>query len=150
MQSIAFELEAVIDQHIAALRAMLKEKMSYKPSPSKWSKKEIMGHMIDSAQNNIRRFIVAQYEDTPRIVYKQDNWVAVSNYQNYEMTDLINLWYLLNKHVVTIIKNMQPEMMQQKCQTDSVRTVEWLAQDYLLHLRHHLHQVLDIDPVPYS
>jgi len=149
MPSIAFELEAVIDQHIATLRAMLKEKMSYKSSPSKWSKKEIMGHMIDSAQNNIRRFIVAQYEDTPRIVYKQDNWVAVSNYHNYEMADLINLWYLLNKHVVTIIKNMQPEMMQKKCQTDSVHTVEWLAQDYLLHLRHHLHQVLDIDPVPY-
>ena len=74
MQTTAFELEAVIDQHIAALRAMLKETMAYKPSPAKWSKKEILGHMIDSAQNNIRRFIVAQYEDSPKITYKQDNW----------------------------------------------------------------------------
>jgi hypothetical protein len=149
MQSIAFELEAVIEQHIAALQAMLKEKMAYKPSPSKWSKKEIMGHMIDSAQNNIRRFIVAQYEETPAIVYNQDKWVAISNYQDYDTADLINLWYLLNKHIVMVLKSIQPEMMQQKCQTESLHTVEWLAGDYIKHLRHHLHQVLDIDPVPY-
>ena len=149
MQSIAFELEAVIDQHVAALHAMLKEKMSYKPSPTQWSKKEILGHIIDSAQNNIRRFIVSQYEESPAIGYKQDNWVAISNYQNYDIAGLINLWYLLNKHVVFVLKNMRPEMMQRTCQTESVHTVEWLAQDYLKHLRHHLHQVLDIDTVPY-
>ncbi len=149
MQSIAFELEAVIDQHIAALQAMLKEKMAYKPSPSKWSKKEIMGHMIDSAQNNIRRFIVSQYEDTPHIIYKQDNWVAISNYQNYDIADLVNLWYLLNKHVIVILKNMQPQIMQRECRTESPKTIEWLAQDYVRHLKHHLYQVLEIDPVPY-
>jgi hypothetical protein len=149
MQSIAFELEAVIDQHVAALHALLQEKMSYKPSPIKWSKKEIMGHMIDSAQNNIRRFIVSQYEESPSISYRQDNWVAISNYQNYDIADLINLWYLLNKHVAFVLKNIQPEMMQRTCQTESLHTIEWLAQDYVRHLRHHLHQVLDIDPVPY-
>jgi hypothetical protein len=149
MQSIAFELEAVIDQHIAALHAILKEKMIYKPSPSKWSKKEIIGHMVDSAQNNIRRFIVAQYDDTPHIVYRQDDWVALSNYQNYEMTDLVNLWYLLNKHVVVVLKNLKPEMLQRTCQTENTHTIEWLAQDYVRHLNHHLHQVLEIDPVPY-
>ncbi|MFI5129163.1 MAG: DinB family protein [Chitinophagales bacterium] len=149
MQSIAFELEAVIDQHLTALRAILKEKMTYKPSPSKWSKKEIMGHLIDSAQNNIRRFIVSQYEDTPHIVYKQDDWVALSNYQNYDLADLVNLWYLLNKHVVTVLKNMRPEMMERTCLTESPHSVEWLAKDYVRHLKHHLHQVLEIDPVPY-
>jgi hypothetical protein len=149
MQTIAFELEAVIDQHIAALHAMLKDKMGYKPSPAKWSKKEIMGHMIDSAQNNIRRLIAAQYEEAPMIVYKQDNWVAISNYQNYDITDLINLWYLLNKHFAVILKNTSAETMQRKCRTEDLHTLEWIAQDYLKHLRHHLHQVLDLEPVAY-
>ena len=149
MVSTAFQLEAIIDQHLAALHAMLKEKMAYKPSPDKWSKKEIIGHMIDSAQNNIRRFIVAQYDENPHIVYKQDNWVALSNYQNYDVTDLVNLWYLINKHVVIILKNMQPDMLQRKCLTENDHTIEWLAQDYIRHLRHHLHQVLEIDPIPY-
>ncbi len=149
MQSTAFELEAIIDQHMPALRAMLKEKMAYKPSPAKWSKKEIMGHMIDSAQNNIRRFIVSQYEDSPHIVYRQDDWVAFSNYQNYDLSDLVNLWYLINKHVATVLKNVKPEMLQRVCRTESNHTIEWLAQDYVRHLKHHLHQVLEIDPVPY-
>jgi hypothetical protein len=149
MQTTAFELEAVIDQHLAALRAMLKDKMEYKPSPSKWSKKEILGHMVDSAQNNIRRFVVAQYEENPTIVYKQDNWVVLSNYQHYDLTDLANLWYLLNKHIVIILKNMPHEMMQRTCQTESLHTLDWIAKDYVKHLRHHLHQVLDLEPVAY-
>jgi hypothetical protein len=149
MQSTAFELEAVIDQHVASLHAMPEDKMAYKPSPSKWSRKEIVGHMVDSAQNNIRRFIVAQYEENPAIGYKQDNWVAISNYQNYDLTDLINLWFLLNKHIVIILKNMPPEMMQRSCRTESLHSIDWLAQDYLKHLRHHLHQVLDLEPVDY-
>ena len=149
MRSIAYELEAVVDQHTAALHAILKEKMSYKPSPEKWSKKEIMGHLVDSAQNNIRRFLVAQYEETPTIVYDQDKWVAVSNYQNSDTTDIINLWQLLNKHIATILKNMTVETGQRECRTQEVHSLEWLAQDYIKHLRHHLHQVLDLEPVAY-
>jgi hypothetical protein len=149
MQTIAFQLEALIDQHTAALKAMPKDKLAHKPLPSKWSKKEIIGHMVDSAQNNIRRFIVAQYEENPMIVYRQDNWVAISNYQDYDAPDLINLWQLLNKHIAIILKNTKPEIMQRSCQTESIHTLEWLAEDYLKHLRHHLHQVLDLEPIAY-
>ena len=149
MQPIAFELEAIIDQHIAALHAMLKDKMAYKPSPFQWSKKEILGHMVDSAQTNIRRLVVTQYEESPAIVYNQDKWVAISNYQSYDTTDLVNLWQLLNKHFAVIIKNTPAEMLQRKCQTESLHTLEWIAQDYIKHLRHHLHQVLDLEPVAY-
>jgi DinB superfamily len=149
MLSPAFELEAIVEQHTAALHAMLKEKLSYKPSPSKWSKKEIIGHMVDSAQTNIRRLVAAQYEEIPLIVYNQDKWVAISNYQNYDVTDLINLWSLLNKHFAVILKNTPAEIMQRQCQTESLQTLEWIAQDYVRHLRHHLHQVLDLEPVAY-
>ena len=149
MHPIASELEAVIQGHVAALRAMLKDKMEYKPAPGKWSKKEILGHMIDSAQNNIRRFIVAQYEDNPTITYKQDNWVAISGYQTYDQTALVNLWYLLNKHIVVILERMPAEMMQRSCQTEKPHTIDWLAKDYIRHLLHHLHQVLDLEPVAY-
>jgi len=149
MEPIAFRLEAIIDQHTAALHAMLKDKLAYKPSPTKWSKKEIIGHMIDSAQNNIRRFIVAQYEDEPYIVYKQDDWVSISNYQNYDTTNLINLWQLMNKHLAAVLKNIPAEKMQRRCRTQEMHTLEWLAEDYVKHLRHHLHQVLELEPVAY-
>ena len=149
MQKIASLLETLIDQHTPALHAIPPGKMEYKPSPAKWSKKEIIGHMVDSAQNNIRRFVVAQYEDTPQVLYNQDQWVAISNYQHYKTADLITLWQLLNKHIAVILKNTPPEMAQRICQTQGLHTIEWLAEDYVKHLKYHLHQVLDLEPVAY-
>ena len=149
MQSIALQLESIIDQHFAALQSVTENEMILKPSPSKWSKKEILGHMVDSAQNNIRRFIVAQYEENPKIGYNQDKWVAIADYQHYDSANLINLWYLLNKHIVVILKNVTDEMAQRKSQTEELHTIEWLAKDYIRHLLHHLHQVLELEPVAY-
>ena len=149
MQSIAAELNTVINKYIDDIRAVSETEMSYKPSPTKWSKREILGHLIDSAQNNIRRFVVAQYEDAPRIVYNQDQWVAITNYQQYPLTDLIELWYLLNKHIVAILKNTSEEKAQRKVQTESLNTIEWMVKDYIKHLLHHLHQVLSLEPVAY-
>jgi hypothetical protein len=149
MQSIALQLETVIAQYLPALKDVPESEMLYKPSPSKWSKKEIVGHLIDSAQNNIRRFIVAQYEVNPAIIYNQDQWVTITNYQQYKLSDVIDLWYLLNKHISVVLNNTSEETAQRKCQTKDLHTIEWLAQDYIRHLRHHLHQVLELEPVDY-
>ncbi len=92
MESIASELLETINEYLPKLNSLTEEKSSIKPLPNKWSKKELIGHLIDSAQNNIRRFIVAQYEDNP------------------------------------VIR---------------------LAKDYITHMKHHLHQVLDLTPVAY-
>lgn len=149
MQTIAAELKACVDQHIKTLRSIRENEMIYKPSPAKWSKKEMIGHLVDSAQNNIRRFIVAQYEEEPHIVYNQDKWVAITNYQHYDLPDLINLWYLLNKHICNILESTPAEMGQRKSKTENSHTIEWLAMDYIKHLKHHIHQVLDLEPVAY-
>ena len=149
MQTIAAELESIINQHMKALQEIPEDKMTFKPSPSKWSKKEIMGHMVDSAQNNIRRLVVGQYEDTPKITYNQDKWVAISDYQNYDTLSLIRLWYLLNNHLAVILRKASPEVAQRQCQTESLHTLEWIAQDYIKHLKHHVHQVLELEPVVY-
>src|SRR5436190_20828593 len=147
MKSIAADLNNIVDKHLSALQFIPDATYRFKPSPSKWSKKEILGHMVDSAQNNIRRFIVAQYEENPKIGYNQDKWVAIADYQHYNSADLINLWYLLNKHIVVILKNVTDEMAQRKSQTEELHTIEWLAKDYIRHLLHHLHQVLELEPV---
>jgi hypothetical protein len=149
LDSTALELDRIIDRHLSALQFIPENKFQYKPSPTKWSKKEILGHLVDSAQSNIRRFIVAQYEEQPKIVYNQDKWVAITNYQEYKLPDLISLWYLLNKHICHLLRNMSPEMGKRNVQTEELHTIEWLAQDYIKHLLHHLHQVLELEPVAY-
>ena len=66
MKEISNQLKGILDQHMETLQKIPEAEFALKPSPAKWSKKEIMGHLIDSAQNNIRRFVTAQYEDNPK------------------------------------------------------------------------------------
>ncbi len=149
MNSTAEKLVSIIDRHMAALQAIPEEQLLFKPSPAKWSKKEIIGHLIDSAQTNIRRFVTAQYEKTPTINYDQEKWVAIAGYQQAESLSLIRLWYLLNWHISSILNNTSAEMLQRTCMTGELHTLEWLAEDYVKHLEHHIHQVLELEPVPY-
>ena len=94
MKPIADQLEQTINEYLPQLKSLDETTASVKPSPNKWSKKEILGHLVDSAQNNLRRFIVAQYDDNPKIIYRQDDWVRINNYQNARLEELIQLWYL--------------------------------------------------------
>jgi hypothetical protein len=102
-------------------------------------------------ENNLRRFIVAQYEDIPRIGYDQDKWVALSGYQHYPTGDLITLWRLLNLHICRILAGVSPGTALRKCAMGNQQTytIEWLAADYCNHLLHHLHQILELDPIAY-
>jgi len=149
MQTIIAELEKIINDYSPQLTQPGEEDLADKPSPVKWSGKECLGHLIDSAQNNIRRFVVAQYEDKPFIVYEQEKWVTAADYQNYPLKDLIDLWVLLNKHIVIILKKMPEEDLNREVQTQNLHSIKWLAADYNKHLLHHLHQVLHLEPVAY-
>lgn len=149
MQTIIDQLEKIITDYTSQLNQLNEDDFAYKPSPVKWSGKECLGHLIDSALNNARRFVVAQHEDKPFIVYDQEKWVAASGYQNYPLKDLVDLWVLINKHIVLVLKNIPEEDFDRKVQTQEVHSIKWLAADYNMHLLHHLHQVLHLEPVAY-
>jgi hypothetical protein len=145
----ATELEQLLADYLPQLQNAREDKYVIKPAAGKWSKKEIIGHLVDSAQNNLRRFIVAQYEEKPLIVYKQDSWVAINNYQERPLNELVQTWYLINKQIVSVLRNTPTGMRGRLCNTETVHSIEWLANDYVLHLKHHLHQVLDLTPIAY-
>ena len=149
MYSIASQLEILINEYLPQLNAIDEEQFSKKLSPVKWSKKEVIGHLIDSAQNNIRRFIVAQYEDNPSISYNQDKWVAICNYQQMDSSLVIQLWYLLNKQIISILEHTPADKAQLTCSNGNTHTIEWLAEDYIKHLKHHMHHALGLEPVAY-
>ena len=151
MQATIEHLEKIVNNYYRRLEAIPEEEYTQRPRPEKWSKKEIMGHLVDSAQNNIRRFVVAQYEDIPRIGYEQDKWVALADYQHCPAGDLVTLWRLLNLHICRILTGISPETALRKCAMGNNQeyTIEWLAADYCNHLLHHLHQVLELDPIAY-
>jgi len=108
MQATIEHLQKITVNYSGRLSAIPEEAYCHKPGPGKWSKKEILGHLVDSAQNNIRRFLVAQYEDTPVILYNQDKWVDLTNYQHYPTRDLLSLWILLNRHICRVLRRLPP------------------------------------------
>lgn len=151
MQATVNHLKQIVSNYSRRLKALPEESYAAKPRQEKWSKKEILGHLIDSAQNNIRRFVVAQYEDSPIISYDQDKWVEIADYQHSPIQDLVTLWALLNKHICRILSHTSAKAAQRICRTpdSEARTIEWLAADYCAHLLHHLHQILELDPIAY-
>ncbi len=150
MKQTIEQLQTIITKYAPLLKAVKEDAWRIKPQPNKWSKAEELGHLIDSAQNNIRRFIVGQYEEKPFIVYKQDEWVKISGYQHYPANDLIDFWVLANKHICIILNNTSAENAARPVLAKEPHSIEWLASDYNKHLLHHLHHLLELEPVAYS
>ncbi len=115
-----------------------------KPKLNKWSKKEIIGHLIDSATNNHQRFVRGQFEDVPKIVYDQNKWNEFNFYQKMDVQQLIFFWTIYNRQLAELIKNIPEENLSKECKSgdDKNLTLDFLINDYVEHLEHHLRQVV--------
>ncbi|WP_026694134.1 DinB family protein [Peribacillus kribbensis] len=142
MKEIVQRLNHWIGNLQREFRTKTEIELSVRPSPNKWSKKEIVGHLCDSAVNNMERFIKIQYEDQPFLFqpYNQDQWVQLHNYQDRPVEDVLELFCCLNNQIIHIIQNIPEERLSLLCQLNNKeqRTFEWLIKDYLNHMEHHI------------
>ena len=139
------EIQSLVDQAMIDFENITEEAWNDKPQPSKWSKKELLGHLIDSASNNIRRLIIGQYEQGVKIVYHQDEWVLCQKYQETAIADVKMLWKLLNNQISRVIENIPEEKLQNNCDTGKgkteLHTLSYFIEDYVMHLKYHLNQI---------
>lgn len=143
MEEIVKELRTIISEYTKKFADISENDFSARPLPHKWSKKEVLGHLIDSGQNNLRRFICGQYENQPPlIVYQQDFWVTSNAYHAVPAEDLIALWRLLNLRICAVLTGMPAENYSKRCNTGSLHSLRWLAADYVQHLKHHINQII--------
>ncbi len=75
-----------------------------KAAPDKWSRKEIMGHLIDSAQINLQRFVRCTYQEGFKLVYDQVEWVEAQHYQDEDINEILGLWRLLNFQIIRVLQ----------------------------------------------
>ena len=114
-------------------------------APGHWSKKQILGHLIDSASNNHQRFVRAQlaasYEGPS---YEQESWVASQNYATESWPDLLNLWLLYNRHLLHIIRTVPEAALPVPCTIGASAPVPLgeVMSSYVDHMEHHLAQIL--------
>jgi DinB superfamily len=139
------ELRAAVGSFAPRLDA-LSDRSALRPAPGKWSAREIIGHLVDSATNNYERFVRAQIEDhfTPT-GYNQEDWVRIGRYQDANWNDLVTLWRTFNLQIARVME-ATPEAALSRRLTDSKGvTLRELMVDYVRHLTHHLAQILPDD-----
>lgn len=121
--------------------------LAAKPKPKKWSKKEILGHLIDSALYNLRRFTEIHIKPSPyQIVdYEQDELVLVNDYHRAEPKDLTMLWVGLNKQIIHVINQQTEKTLQKQAKLPNQKTTSllFLINDYIEHLEHHIKQIIE-------
>jgi len=143
MQKVVEGIDHWIKRLPEEYNSMSEKEISIRPLPNKWSKKEILGHLCDSAINNIERFIKIQYEEPVYVIqsYNQEQWVTAQNYQDRPLDEIVNLFQTLNKQIVYIVKNIPNEKLLILCNigNNQHKTLEWLIQEYLEHMEHHIH-----------
>ena len=145
--TIANELVGIVETACAKLRLLHETEATLKLNPNKWSKKEILGHLMDSASNNHQRFVRAQLVNgASEFVfpgYDQDEWVRRQDYNSKPWAELIDLWRLFNRHVAHALRAISDDKLETKCVIGSGEpaTLGFIAEDYLTHMKHHLEQL---------
>jgi hypothetical protein len=151
---IADQLETNLRQVEPLLRDLSDEKAAIPLKSGGWSRKQVLGHLIDSASNNHQRFIrLQQFEHVRLAGYQQDFWVESQGYSETGWQELIDLWVAYNRHLARVIRRIPAETLEHRCEISPGReaTLDYFVDDYLGHLQHHLRQmgVLNEVTIPY-
>lgn len=145
MEDIARHLRETIDYVLPQLQKITDAEASVKPRPEKWSPKEIMGHLIDSACNNQQKFVRTMQQPHLNFVgYKQDDWVVLQKYNDANWLEIINIWVAYNRQIAHIIETVDPSVLRHTISIEGSEpfTLQFIMTDYAEHLKHHLRQVL--------
>ncbi len=140
------QLRQIIAAEEPRFRALSDEFAAARPggSPS-WSRKQELGHLIDSATNNRVRFVKAALEGQyVGPTYDGSGWVELAGYAEMAWTTLIDRWKAQNLFLVALLSRIPPERLSAMCSVgggDPV-TLEFLIDDYMRHMQHHLDHIL--------
>lgn len=109
-----------------------------------WTRKELLGHLLDSALHNHMRFGLAMIQgDLHYPNYDQEAWVRVHNHAAIEWRELVDYWCAANRRLARLVAQMQPAHFEIECHigANPPMTLRALAEDYLQHMRHHIGQI---------
>ncbi|TYA74374.1 DinB family protein [Seonamhaeicola marinus] len=123
--------------------------VTFKATPKKWSKKEILGHLIDSAINNLQRFTEIQFEPKPYTIkpYNQNGLVIANDYQNSELSELVNIWLALNHRISKLMALQTKATLNYEITLGdgTISDLKFLMDDYVDHMEHHIKQIQTIN-----
>lgn len=155
-RELASALTSIVEAAAARMLTIADDVAGKPRAAGKWSRKQIVGHLIDSAVNNQARFVRAQMQqDLVFDGYDQEAWVRVQRYEQQPWVELVRAWQVYNAQVAAIMRNAsQAEIDRARSPHNLDRigfkslppggeaTLGFLMRDYVDHLQHHVAQVL--------
>ncbi len=145
MHSLINEFAQTIAENYVRLAQISNADATAPRAVGKWSPKEVIGHLIDSAANNHQRFVRAQlYDGYDSLGYEQELWVAMQVYQDAVWQELLTLWKVYNEHLVRIIALIPDDKLSRTFRIAGGEpvTLDYWVEDYLRHMQKHLEQIL--------
>src|SRR5215470_3721524 len=143
MQDVIAEFERTIEASYDQLAKFTEAESAEPRSIGKWSRKQIIGHLIDSASNNHQRFVRAQLADNISLPgYEQEAWNKCQQYQSESWANLLQLWKSYNTHLLHIVSHIPEDKLDNLCTVGNNEpvTLRFLAGDYVEHMKKHLGQ----------
>jgi hypothetical protein len=155
MSDYAEDLRHTVLRVSARLLTVREDEAARRPGPGKWSAKEIIGHLVDSASNNHQRFVRAALQD--ELVfdgYEQASWVEAQRYQDAPWNNLVLLWREFNLHLARVMESTPEDTRLRERTRHNLDRLAWepvpahrpapldyFMRDYVSHVHHHLRQV---------
>jgi hypothetical protein len=142
---LAVEFRAGIDDLQAALRAVSPALADSPWRPGGWTRKEIVGHLLDSASNNRHRFVWAAIDGKyAGRQYEQKEWVAAHGYTGQSWETLVRWWQAEHEILMAVVDRIPHERLQATCAVgdEPPVTLQFLIENYLTHQRGHFQQLV--------
>jgi hypothetical protein len=144
MQNVIEEFRRTISESYDRLVKFSDAESAEPLADGKWSRKELIGHLIDSASNNHQRFVRAQIDESKwGPAYHQESWVSRQGYKDEAWEDLTLLWKSYNQHLVHVVSCIPEDRLKLTYTVGGGEpvTLGFIVEDYVKHMKHHLDQI---------
>ena len=151
-QNIVNEIIAGVTEWEKKFMAFSEKQISIRRNTQNRNIRQIVGHMVDSASNNIHRVVHLQYQKSPFLFPNyatygnNDRWIAIQNYEEENWEMLVQLWKYLHLHFVHVIQNINPDKLENEWIADKNVKIKLkeMVEDFPRHFKLHISEIEDL------